>query len=648
MLNLRKPTNTLLVVNTDYPYLSLLLRRDAGSTSTPVCQLGSEIDPSVLVEPGAVIQRFLNARDCYVMQSRPEGRYFSYIGLSHMLTVLVHEGYSLSGEKLVSLFTYVKRLLNDNDAVSQAELLEALTRSGIPEQGACLASWRYLKSTPEADAAYRTYASMGELDSIFSFPAQPEYEAYRCIILVPATTSLRPGVRMKRITAPIKKQYTVVCPEGVTASKEVVYDGDSLTLTYSCPGYDPRQETMVVGQTVVYARPEGSALKVKTADECGIAFMKRVPVKVVSSKGGPVMGYTIEVNGRPCDTRQGYIELSEPDLRAGKPVEVIASSANFQTLRLMLNPSDIPAGELTLTLNPLEQGVRLALDFGEGRVIDVDTQIEKNTPEYNRLRSGRFHGYRANLQATTGPSGEEVYHVDLRRNQMHDEPRHPVTPPPPLERHTEEKPERQTPVFENVTTPHSDPVLGTRSWVQEQEREAVNEETSKKGVPYLRWMIWGAAIVLAIVIVAFLIPDGETNTVAEAASATEQTRTATGQQNASTQSSNADFAYFDANTSWDKSKVTTDSGKQLIQAMENGDIDAIANHPYFKGHESKNLTANSVVSLLWQAKGSPNERGNVKKLKASAAKPSISLDDLYDQLMRVRPADKEANQDPRP
>ena len=143
------------------------------------------------------------------------------------------------------------------------------------------------------EAAYRTYISHQELESIFSFPGQPEYDGYRCIIIVSASTSLRPGVKMPRITVPIRKQYGVVCPEGVSASSTLVYDGDRLVLTYSKEGFNSHSETVVAGSPAAYTKYEGSTILVRTAAQTGIRFIRRVPISVTSVKGVTVNGLSL-------------------------------------------------------------------------------------------------------------------------------------------------------------------------------------------------------------------------------------------------------------------------------------------------------------------------------------------------------------------
>ncbi|MDE6431095.1 MAG: hypothetical protein K2K65_08000, partial [Duncaniella sp.] len=94
-----------------YPYLHIALRGELQGATRTIYSYpasGSAIDPrwnSTLVEPGAAIKRFLNATECFILQSSPLGHYFSLIARSScnpergymMISVLVDNGCALTG-----------------------------------------------------------------------------------------------------------------------------------------------------------------------------------------------------------------------------------------------------------------------------------------------------------------------------------------------------------------------------------------------------------------------------------------------------------------------------------------------------------------------------------------------------------------------
>lgn len=157
-----------------------------------------------MVEPGAAIKRFLNATECYILQSSPSGHYFTLITRNTlspergymMISILVENGCALTGRQLMSAFTNLKKAFIDDENLTDEAVDEAFGQASVPAEPLRLEAWMYHPAADEsekpAEAAYRTFISQQELESIFSFPCQPDYRAYRCIIVVSATTSLRP------------------------------------------------------------------------------------------------------------------------------------------------------------------------------------------------------------------------------------------------------------------------------------------------------------------------------------------------------------------------------------------------------------------------------------------------------------------------
>ena len=501
--------------------------------------------------------------------------------------------------------------------------------------------------------------------AIFSFPGQPEYADYRCIIVVSATTSLRPGVKMPRITVPIRKQYGVVCPESVTASAPLVYDGDRLVLTYSKEGFNTHTETVVVGNPAAYTKYEGSTIQVRTAAQTGIRFIRRIPVKVTSTKGVPLNGYTISVNGHSVSTADPYIDFTERDLAPDEDVEIQVASNNYRPLKLKRPSAEmLTTEELVLELQPVEQGVTLRLDFGEGRVFEQQISIEKNTPEYNRLHSGNFHGFRAHRQVTSDHS--EVYNVDVRL----------INPPvaPNFETARSEavgsEVKKNAPKFVNVSDeasesrPRIDTTVPTdprRHEVQPEKQgyDSPEEEDDDEAHtrPYRRkalmWLAGGLVAILIVVAVAFLLPEGEEYDVTPAAETEMISEDGTPSQAAPapapmTPEETADVEYLNNNAAWVLAKLTSPMGKALAQAIENGDLNALANNDYFavKGR-CTNAQAIQIVDMAWQAIGSPNERGNSRKMRQGVKNGSVELREMINLLARVRPSEN-VNTAPRP
>lgn len=671
----------------EYSYLHVALRGEVQGVTRTLYSYPSEeegdFDPrwnSTLVEPGAAVKRFLNANECYILQSTPRGHYFSLItrnALSPergymMISILVSDGCSLTGRQLMNSFTNLKKALIEDENLTDSAVEEAFAQASVPAEPLKLEAWRYKAPADDekpAEAAYRTYISQQELESIFSFPCQPGYEGYRCIIVVSATTSLRPGVKMPRITAPIRKLYSVVCPEGVTASSLQVYDGDRLELSFSKEGFNTHVETVIVGTPSAYTKYEGSTIAVRSASQTGIRFERRIPVKVLSAKGVALNGYTITLNGRPVNTMDPFIELFEKDLQPDTEVEITVQSNNYRTLKLKKPSAEmLVTEELELVMQPVEQGVTLRLDFGDGRVFEQQISIEKNTPEYNRLHSGNFHGFRAHRLVTQDDS--EVYNVDVRITSR------PVAPNFESARgESATEPAHKAPKFENVSDearPERRPIdasLPVAEGRREAEKEVADtgskpdfdyddddDDDSAELRPWYRRaaFLWGGlAVIVAVVALAWLLPQ-YTGSSDDPAPAEEFAADANSDQTvaqapvALSPEEQADVDYLNSNPVWDLAKIQSDMGKSLFQAIGEGDIDAVVNNPYYAvTGRCTNEKANLVADLIWRAKGSFSDAANRRTMRSTIKNGSIDLKAFSDNLAKRRPSEK-ANEAPRP
>lgn len=663
-----------------YKYLQLALRGEVeGATRTIYSYSGSAegeaVDPAwatTMVEPSAAIRRFLNADECYVMQQSPKGHYISLIARRsdvtdhksyYMISLLVDNGCALTGRQVLSLMNAVRKAWIEQDNPCDESTETALLECEVPVEPKRLEAWTYAapsSGSPREEAAYRTYMSVQELESIFSFPGQPDYEDYRCVLIVSATTSLRPGVKMPRITVPIRKQYDVICPEGASASATLLYDGDRLTITYSKEGFDSHSETVVAGNPSAYIKYEGSTMNVRPASKTGIRFVRRVPVKVTSSKGGAINGYTISVNSRTVSTIEPYLELTERDLTPGSKVEIQAVSNNYSPIKLSMTAEEmLKLEDLTLELQPVEQTVSLRLDFGDDRVMEQEITIEKSSPEYIRLHSGNFHGFRAHRQVND--AGGEVYNVDVRAGSL------PEAPNFASSRGENVDTRMKAPQFVNVSDDASDssdrPEIDTTLPEKEHyahggnagdsaEVEAYDDESSRRRrKSQLRWWVIAAAVIAAVVIAAIFLPRGTSLDMPPAADTemTSATDPGTTAPTPMTPEEQADADYLNGSATWDLNRLTSPMGQALAEAMRSGNLEALANNDYFAVNgRCTNSQANQIADMAWRAIGSPSEKGNSQRLRRAAnATGDISLHELINSMAKARPSER-PNDRPRP
>lgn len=674
-----------------YPYLHIALRGELQGATRTIYSYpasGSDIDPrwnSTLVEPGAAIKRFLNATECFILQSSPLGHYFSLIARSSfnpergymMISVLVDNGCALTGRQLMGIFLNLKKTLIDEENLTDAAVEEALADADVPEEPLCLEAWMYHAPEPGeaiSEAAYRTYISQQELESIFSFPYQPDYSSYRCIIVVSATTTLRPGVKMPRLTVPIRKLYSLVCPEGVIASSTQAYEGDSIELSFVKNGFSTHKEEVIVGTPSAYMKYDGSTIIIRTPAQTGIRFERRIPFKVMSAKGSPVKGYVITLNGRSVNTMEPYIELYEKDLEPGSEVDIQVQSNNYHPLRMKKSAEEmLVTDELLLELLPVEQGITLRLDFGDGRVFEQQISIEKNTPEYNRLHAGNFHGFRALRQVSEDDN--VVFNVDVRANGR------PVAPniEVPKEEAPKESPAK-APVFENISADvrPERPVIDTTLPTSDIEDEPEVRPEPRKRKPVItdyeadddddderpdlsprrprrglyRWLAIGAAVIAVVVGAVVFLPQyvgsDDDPAPADEIAAAEQGGAAPEVRRELTEDEAADVAYLNTYPVWEVDKMKSPMGKSLMEAILAGDIDAVVNNDYYAvTGRATNEKAILVADLIWRAKGSPSDKGNRRIMRSAVKNGAIDLKTFSDNLAKRRPAER-INDTPRP
>jgi len=670
----------------EYQYIKVALRDSIDGVTQTVFSYPSGLNPaeagfSAMVEPAPAIKRFMNASECYVLQATRRGHYISLIARPEehpehgwmMVSVLVDNGDSLTGRQAVRLLEELRQTLIDNQDFREEAVDIALMQADVPRLPVALRSWEWRQPAADddsapAEAAYRTFVSPSELQAILAYPGQPEYDGYRCILIVPASTSLRPGVKMPRITTPVKKQYSIVCPEGVESSCETAYDGDKVTLTYTKEGYIPVEETVIAGQPGPYASLKGATMEVRTAKQTGMRFVRHVGMNVTDAKGATVKGFTISVNGRNVNTMKPYVELTERDLPEGGDVEIKVESTGFHPLKLDMTTAELlTTDKLDLKLMPVEQTVTLRLDFGHGRIIEQELSMGKNTPEYTRLHAGSFHGFRAYRQSTQDNS--EVYNVDLRTQARVEQKIAQAEAKSAAASAVAEEPaknKRQAPKFENVSDeaaephPFVDATLPTdprKPQSPEEGDEELEEDTpASRRKTYVRVALGVVAALLIALGGWYVFSDHRTSDPA-ALSATEVASDSTATQAGegapapvapATPEEQADIEYLNTNAAWTLSKLQSPMGKALAQAITDGDLKALAENDYFAVRgRCTNAEANEIVQMAWTAIGSPNQNGNARRLRDAAKKADIHLRTLMESMAKVRPSEN-PNTAPRP
>ena len=635
---------------------------------------------SSLPDPDAIVRNFMSARECYVMWRNEYGHYFSVITTDPldqkagrvMVTLMADNGCMLPGRSVFTALSGLKKIFLEDRIHTDDAVVQVLQAASLPEEPIELAAWQWHK--PESDSkpmplCYRTYLSTRELEGLFSFPEQPEYARYVYDIIINATSSLRPGIAIDRLTSPIQRVYSVVCPEGVTSSADTIADGRQLTLTFTKEGFSPRKETVTAGIPSAYVIYDGSLMKIKPAAGPSMGFVRKVRLTIKNSKGGLINGYTVSVNDRPVNTMEPFIELTEADLQPGRRVEIQVASNNFHPLVKEYEAAELShESEIELVMTPVEQGITLRLVFGEGRVFEQQISLEKNTPEYSQLHSGNFHGFRAQKMVT--PHGGEVYNVDVRAAGK---PVAPAFANVAAERN-QTRPERVVPHFENVAeekpAPNAVDARQTSAPVVTPAAEEKRSEAETEDVDYIEENLRRrrrnriiARVVAALVVVACLlvfIPDvydsltaGKTDGIqpeipAQTAAPAETPAAPVSAAAAPSADEQADAEYLNTQKVWRLADLKSESYRNLFEMIRKGDIEGMAAHDYFATEgRATNEKAVKIIDMAWGALGASTESSNRRALTKSVDKnDEIVVHDLYEDLARRMP--KEANTQPRP
>ena len=692
-----------------YDYIKISLYGQFGdslktSVRFPAVAEGQAETKMTVFNPTKVLEQFNNARECYAMWQTVGGCYYGLVTRNPLnpssgamlLSLMVPHGVLLSGRHVISALSALRKTLIEEDAKDMESIVRALDSVGLPENYAIIGELADREQNIQLPTeqqpkgtGYRTYANGHELDMILSFPYQEEYRFYRRVLIVSATSSLKPNAPLARLSRPIDREFWVESPAGVGATPTNAVEGDRITVMFSKPGFNPSKQIITAGIPSPYAKIDGGLIRIKNASECGLSFTRRVKLNVTSAKGGAVHGYTISVNGRSINTLEPVIELTEHDMTSGKKVQINIASNNFRPIKLEKDPAELANIEtLDIVLEPLEQGILLRLDFGEGRLFEQEISIERNTPEYSQLHSGTFHGFRA--YRISGQGASEAYNVDVRAASKPTAPTFDNVSGTTHTSATAEAQGRKIPVFENISRGESESSKDKHKKQEKAERtvstgddnvstlggEEQHEKRDGKAAIYLGVALSAVLMVLALI---YFLPtstktgedDAKDPDVIEAhnvdtalgadvvkviegatdGNAGNGTTAETQQQPAApaTQSGDeqADIAYLNNNQVWKASELKTQKYRDLLAAIQKGDIEAIAGNDYFAvSGRATNREAVEMVEMAWKALGTPNENGNRNALKKYDGKESVNIHNLYEDLARRKPSTP--NQSPRP
>lgn len=685
------------IMSTKYNYLDISVSVENNGTSTAYSTVGA---PTVqLPALGDIVSNFDGLGEGYLIWCSGNKRAYSYFVLDGVegrpvltVTLLVDRDVLIAGRPIINLLSAVKSRAVEGDELTSDLLDRLVGENGFSEEA--------LRSSCESKidgngtgVGMRMYSSPTELTNILGFPRQKAYEAYRGILVVSSSVRLSEDVAgfLPEITTPVDKALMVVCPEGVEVSDHKVSLSGHLKLTYLSDGFDPVSVKFEVGTTNRYVRINGPALVVNSARHAGVVFRRRVPYTVTTQDGTPIDIYTILIDERTANRTDDGFEITNADFRNGS-IKISVSSTNFSTYSQDFTPESLAeATPLEIVLKPDTKDVLLRLDFGDGRIVEENVSIEKNSPEYSQLRAGKFHGFRAHRLMGSNP---ETYNIEVKATvRTVQVPQQPVLP---LEESKEPaKPVVivKEPVVEKTATPQyvaptiekapsaiweekkheikapefTNETRGEKAPKKPKEKVVAGSILTKLSIPaeYHKWVKYGAAVIV-VALLALFVPKFFAGSGDETLATTDSTNIATtqitatstiaGAETVATQASAAptadelaDVEYLNSNKVWVVSKVKSDKYNELFVAISEGNIDNIVNHDYFavKG-QATNSNALKVIDFIWRAKGTNQENGQSSVLKKYGKKSEIDVYKLMDDLSRKLPREDEENKSARP
>lgn len=605
----------------------------------------------------------------YLMWDDGTKRSYSYFRLDEsahtavmLVTLRMDSDVLMGGRQVINMLSAVKHRIEIGETFTDELMLKLAADSGFPETPR-RSQWTADRSENASGVCCRTYSSVSELSNIFGFPRQADYGAYKAVLVVSASVTLQPDSNMPVITTPLDKSLLVVCPDGVTASSYRVELTDRLSITYSREGFEPVAVDFEVGNTNRYVHISGPALVVNNAEHAGIIFRMRVPYTLTSASGSNIDTYTILVNGRTANRNKDGFEVTNLDFVKGSAI-IAVQSTNFGGYEHEFTPQELTdAMPLDIVLEPEAREVLIRLDFGDGRVMESQLTMEKNTKEYCGLRAGHFHGFRAYRLMSSKP---ETYNVDMKAaggspvasevSSVSDNisdtaaatPVAPVMEKAASAMWEDRKSVRKAPEFA-LDTPDTD--------------DSYDEDDQSGSLLQKKWVRYSLAVLIAVLIIfaGIMLFGGDKEDSVKSSRSVEETSAESPETSGSAASAVsappvsgvpdadelADIAYLNSNSEWKRSELKTDSYKALIDAISSGDIAAVAAHSYFsvKGRAT-NSRALAMIDMLWKSTGTPTEKSNVRALKKLDAADRISLRDVIKAIERYQPA--EPNPAPRP
>ena len=246
------------------------------------------------------------------------------------------------------------------------------------------------KSKKEANGykrgdAIRYFTSENELDIILQFPIQDDSKPFEHIFILPANPTLNLTDDYKLLSSQVKKSYKIFkpYPDGVSPDKDIVCEGDTLTITYNKKGYKSVSKIVNInGYSNNYLSYLGIDIFLKDISQSGMTLFKAIRVVCKSINGVEINNHNVTyIDGSDIQSFQdGEVIFSQ----ANEKYECVFSAKGYENCEVTIDSSDFAIGTKELLFTPKSELIQIYFD-NHGKTISGEVSIKTDSPIYKIL-----------------------------------------------------------------------------------------------------------------------------------------------------------------------------------------------------------------------------------------------------------------------
>ncbi len=241
--------------------------------------------------------------------------------------------------------------------------------------------------------AYRLYSNEQELAELFYYPNQEAYAPYNRVLFVPQEAAPQNAIaNFQQLSNSIRRSYSILCPEGVSADRKTVTDDGKFVVTYTKAGYSPTQYEITVknANSKLYTI-EGNTVRVKDAAEAGVTFKRKARFRVFSQTSHqPVSPFLVDGVRMQFDQEAVVGDNEEMTFKI--------DASGFRTKTVKVRMADLMRDSflVQVDLEPKEETVKIRA-YVDGKAVSGSAHMQADDPLLPYLRSA---AYEVNISKT--------------------------------------------------------------------------------------------------------------------------------------------------------------------------------------------------------------------------------------------------------